>query len=107
MVAVELKLGPKIEAGTPHELFSRTATADPTRHLWAVSPDGQRILQRTADSISGARSGAFPTVANLFALSGRGAARGVAPTNVVQSSAASNGLTVVRNWPSALRKAAK
>ena len=103
--------GPKINAGIPHQLFNHNAPAGavPTTHRWDVSADGQRFFMRTPASIAGGTAtatGGVPTVPANFVPTGQPAATPaqVAPNfNIVPN----NGLTVVRHWTAAFRKAVK
>jgi hypothetical protein len=111
VMAADFTPGPKIEAGIPHLLYSNNAPggADPRRHLFDASPDGQRFFARTASSIAGGVSGTVPTAPPNFltgvpALAAATVGQAGAPSANV---AASNGLTVIRNWTSAVRKAMK
>ena len=106
--AVDFMPGPKINAGIPHQLYSHNAPggAVPTTHRWDVSADGQRFFMRTASSIAGgAAQGGVPSAPSTFITAGQtpgpvqAAPNFAAPTN--------NGLTVVRHWTAAFRKAAK
>ena len=109
VTALDFMPGPKINAGIPHLLYTSNAAggAVPTRHLWDVSADGQRILQRTAASIAGgtAGGGGVPTLPANFISAGQAPA--LATTTTTFSAAANNGLTVVRHWTAAFRKAVK
>jgi Tol biopolymer transport system component/tRNA A-37 threonylcarbamoyl transferase component Bud32 len=109
--AVDFMPGPKINAGIPHQLYSPNAPggAIPTTHRWDVSADGQRFFHRTAISIAGGATtgqGGVPTVPANFIVAGQGQA-GPAPVGPPFASSANNGLTVVRHWTAAFRKAAK
>jgi Tol biopolymer transport system component len=103
-MAVDFKPGPKLDAGAPHELFPNPGftSADPTRHLWSVSPDGQRVLMRT---LAAASTGVTPTVPANFAPAQSGPPTVVATPVAAPAAPASNGLTVVRHWTAAIRKA--
>ena len=111
-MAADFFPGPKIEAGIPHLIYTSNAPggADPTRHLFDVSADGQRFFQRTASSIAGANSagGGVPTVPPNFS-TGTAADGGAAPpaTAPNPNTAANNGLTVIRHWTTPVGKAAK
>ena len=110
VMAVDFMPGPKINAGIPHQLFAPNAPggAVPTTHRWDVSADGQRFLNRTATSIAGGTAqalGGVPTVAPNFLLEGQTTAPLQAPPNF--AAPANNGLTVVRHWTAAFRKAVK
>jgi len=104
--------GPKIEAGVPSVLWLSSLNALPTRHLWDVSPDGQRILLRTqvAQGAQAGRGGAGVAQAVFDPPAGQAAvapARGAGAGVPGQAASASNGLTVVRHWTAVFRKAAK
>jgi serine/threonine protein kinase/Tol biopolymer transport system component len=108
VMAVEIKPGPKIEAGVPHLLFSglaNTISRDPQRHQLAVSPDGQRFLIRIAPGQAGptrGNQGGIPVLPfNLGAGSVGGGAIAAAQGNV------SSGLTVIRNWTAISQKVAQ
>lgn len=112
IMAVDFMPGPKINAGIPHVLynFNATAGADPTRHLFDVSADGQRMFQRSASSIAGGTLGGVPTVPGNFAPANQntttaGPAPGIAAPN--PSLAPANGLTVISHWTAAVRKMVK
>lgn len=111
VMAVDFMPGPKIDAGIPHQLFSPNAPggAVATRHLWDVSADGQRFFVRTASSIAGGTAvGGVPTVPSNFVPAGQVTAAAGQTVNAPPISAApANGLTVVRNWTAAFRKAVK
>jgi dipeptidyl aminopeptidase/acylaminoacyl peptidase len=104
VMAVDIKVGPRIEAGVPHVLFSGGPSAssrDPLRHMWAVSPDGQRFLQRIpAVATANAGRGAAQVAA---AYAGAGAA---AQTAFNGQGLVSSALTVVHNWTAISQKAA-
>jgi Tol biopolymer transport system component/tRNA A-37 threonylcarbamoyl transferase component Bud32 len=109
VMAVDIKPGPRIEAGVPHLLFTglpSTVNRDPTRHQTAVSPDGQRFLLRVPPGPPGQRRGAGSTAPIIFTqfAGGRGgqAAQGQAAQGIVSS-----GLTVIRNWTAVSQKVAQ
>ena len=108
VTALDFMPGPKINAGIPHLLYTSNAAggAVPTRHLWDISADGQRILQRTAASLSGGTAG-VPTLPGNFFISAGQAPAPAQTTGATFSAAANNGLTVVRHWTAAFRKAVK
>jgi Tol biopolymer transport system component/tRNA A-37 threonylcarbamoyl transferase component Bud32 len=110
VMAVDFMPGPKIAAGIPYLLYSNNAPAgaDPTRHLFDASADGQRFFARTASSIAGGVQGAVPTVPSNFVAPGQAQiAAGAQVTVPNPNLAASNGLTVIRNWPATFRKGAR
>ena len=86
-------------------LYWISSGADPTRHLWSVAPDGQRILMRTL-AIAGARGRRRPSPRTSRPLK-----RVRLPPRRwrcrPRQAPASNGLTVVRHWTAAFRKAGK
>jgi len=106
VMAVDIKPGPRIEAGIPHSLFvgfGSPSSSDPARHQWSVTPDGQRFLLRFANGSGAAfrgRQGGTPTVAFTVVT------RGGQPVAGGQAFV-SSGLTVIRHWPSAVEKVAK
>jgi hypothetical protein len=111
VMAVEFMPGPKIDAGIPRQLYSPNAPggAIPTTHRWDVSGDGQRFFHRTQTSIAGGTAtalGGVPSVPPNFVAAGQ--APGT-PTQLAPaiSQAPHNGLTVVRHWVAAFRKAVK
>ena len=99
--------GPKIEVGIPHLVYTSNAPggADPARHLFDVSADGQRFFQRTQSSISGGNTGTVPTVPPNFVATNPLLVAGgqFTPPNPALPNA--NGLTVIRNWTATVRKA--
>jgi serine/threonine protein kinase/Tol biopolymer transport system component len=105
VMTVELKPGPKLDVAAARELFPTPgfSNSDPTRHLWSVTPDGQRILMRTL-AVTG--TGVVPTVPGNF-LPAQQAAPVSAAAVPPAANPASNGLVVVRHWTAAFRKAAK
>jgi serine/threonine protein kinase/Tol biopolymer transport system component len=104
--AVDFMASPRLDAGAPRELFPLTGfgQADPTRHLWSVAPDGQRILMRTL-AIAGA--GVTPTVPSNFVPAQSSPPAAVTVPVLPPANPASNGLTVVRHWTAAVRRAGK
>jgi serine/threonine protein kinase/Tol biopolymer transport system component len=110
VMAADFMPGPKIEAGVPHLLYSSNAPqgADPTRHLFDVSADGQRFFQRTAASIAGNTTavGGVPAAAPNFTNSGD-ADTGPPVVQQNPNTSANNGLTVIRHWTTPVRKALK
>ena len=106
-LAVDFKPGPKIEVGIQHVLWSTNNTTDPTRHLVAVSRDGKLILMRTLTGTSA--RGATPTATVNFLQTGQASAQGgrVGGRGPAPNLPAANGLTVVRHWTAAFRKAPK
>jgi Tol biopolymer transport system component len=105
-MAVDITLGPKLSAGVPHALFrgqNSTVSADPVRHQWAVSPDGQRFLLRVA--IGQRQNRDAGGTANVgINLTFQGAAAGQGTPQRGQQAFVTTGLTVIRNWPAAAGK---
>ena len=107
VMAVDIKPGPRIEAGIPRRLFGAVNLAssrDPVRHQWSVTPDGQRFLLRYANG-SGTllQSGQGGTAAMTF-VAATGGGQPV-PTAGGQAFVTS-GLTVIRHWMAAAAPAA-
>jgi Tol biopolymer transport system component len=111
VMAADFMPGPQISAGVPHLVYTSNAPggADPTRHLFDVSADGQRFFQRTAASIAGANvggGGVLTAPANFTTIAESDA--GVTPAPPPNpNTAAANGLTVIRYWTTPARKAAQ
>jgi Tol biopolymer transport system component len=105
-MAVDVKLGARIEAGIPRRLFGNPdspSARDPVRHQWNVTPDGQRFLLRYANgSGSTVITGGTPIISPN------------APPQVGQPAGAagggqafvSSGLTVIRGWTASATAAA-
>ena len=108
--AVDFMPGPKINAGIPRLLYSPNAPAGavPTTHRWDVSADGQRFFHRTAASIAGGNTaaGGIPTLPPNLVAAGQASAAPAQPAPNF-AAPANNGLTVVRHWTAAFRKAVK
>ena len=99
VMAVDLKLGPGIEAGIPHRLFTGANMAsgrDPIRHQLRVTSDGQRFLLRYANGsgavFRGGQGGTSTVPFNAAAPAGQTIAAAGGQGFV------SSGLTVIRNW---------
>jgi Tol biopolymer transport system component len=103
LMAVDIALGTKIEPGVPRFLFNSTSTnsttMDPTRHMWAALPDGQRFLTRVATGVR--NGGAGTQVSPSFTPPGQAAGGRSGPGTVF------SGLTVLLHWPSALPQGGK
>ncbi len=117
--SVDLKLGAKIEAGVPQALVDSgpgvnnpalARIVDPRRHLWAMTPDGQRFLVWSNPLVFTAAGG--NAVGQLPAAPVQTRGRGN-PSNRGGGSPAlgrgtvSSGLTVVLHWTSSFRKDGK
>jgi Tol biopolymer transport system component len=107
VMAVDIKPGPRIEAGIPHQLFtaySSPSSRDQTRHQWNVTADGQRFLIRYPNGSGAAFRGSQGGTRTVSYL-----ATPRAGQTAVQSGQGfvSAGLTVIRHWPSAVDKARK
>jgi hypothetical protein len=75
-----------------------------------VSADGQRFFVRTASSIAGGVAGGVPTVPPNFVPTGQAPPQAGALTPVAAPNPnlpAANGLTVIRDWTAAVRRAVK
>jgi serine/threonine protein kinase/Tol biopolymer transport system component len=106
-MAVDLKVGTRLEAAAARRIFPSFTTApssrDPARHQWNVTPDGLRFLVRYANNSAAGfldgRSGATPIPFN--------APGALAATQAGAQAFISSGLTVIRNWPAVAGKAGK
>jgi serine/threonine protein kinase/Tol biopolymer transport system component len=112
IMAVEIRPGARIEAGEPRLVFNpvvRAAnTTDPTRHMLAASPDGQRFLLRIPIVVTGGATG-FAQANTTFAPgTGQSGGRGAIFTGTARGgrgfSAGQAGLTVIRNWTAAMAR---
>jgi len=110
IMAVDIKAGAKLEAGIPHLLFMAVFRSpngrDPTRHLLAVTADGQRFLIRVPPGSGRGAPGNLgipqvPPGATTASPAGVGRGGGGSAANPF------NGLTVIQHWPSALGKEEK
>jgi dipeptidyl aminopeptidase/acylaminoacyl peptidase len=106
-MAVDLKLGQQVEASAPRLLavapYNTAVSADPTRHQWAITPDGQRMLVRIPPGrtrTGGRSSEVGPTLGATFTPAGAGAA-----ARAGQPGQVSAGMTVVLQWPAILTRA--
>jgi Tol biopolymer transport system component len=116
IMAVEIQAGARLEAGIPHPLFLAVVRAieagNPTRHVLAVTPDGQRFLLRIPAG-SGGRGSTFgnsgvPEAPVIAATSGSAASAAGAGRGGIGSSALPvTGLTMIQHWAAALGKAQK
>jgi Tol biopolymer transport system component len=106
--AAAIKLGDNLESSVPTPLFTpsnRGATAtDPARHqLWAA-PDGQRFLLRVSSgALGGSGRLGLPTAPPSYSppgsVGGSASRRNRAPQGDL-----ARGLTVIRNWSTAIGK---
>ena len=107
-MAVDLTLGPRLEAGIPRRLFNSHTTApssrDPVRHQWSVTPDGQRFLLRYPNNSAATFSGSQGGAAILTFTS---AAQGAVALTPSGQGTISSGLTVIRHWPAAAGKSTR
>ena len=101
VMAVDIKPGPRIEAGIPHRLFvafNSPSAQDPVRHQWSVTPDGQRFLLRYPNGSGAAfRGGQGGTSTVPFAANQAGQATAAQGGQGFVSS----GLTVIRGFAAA------
>jgi Tol biopolymer transport system component len=104
-MAVDIKPGPRIEAGIPHRLFGMadsTTSRDPVRHQWNVTPDGLRFLVRYGNG-----SGATLGQGGTSIISPNAPVQGGQPVAAGGGQAfVSSGLTVIRGWPAVATAAA-
>jgi serine/threonine-protein kinase len=100
--AVAVRKTPKLEVAPPVQMFNRNFqpgyTNSQTRHQWNVSPDGERFLLRSQHQAM-PTGGSVATVTMTYSVAGAGSASATVVTNPPWA-----GLTVLLNWPSALRK---
>ncbi len=109
VMAVDIRPGPRIEAGIPHRLFvayNSISSRDPVRHQWNVTPDGQRFLLRYPNGSAatlgrGGQGGTSTAPFNAAPQGGQGT-----PAQGGQGFV-SSGLTVIRHWPAAADKEAR
>jgi Tol biopolymer transport system component len=104
IMAVDIKLGTKIEAGIPHLLFTGVNSAfsrDPVRHQWAVTPNGKQFVLRVPGQGGQTRGGRGGTPQVAFNFPGRG---GQGATPAQTQGFVSSGLTVIRNWTALSQK---
>ena len=96
---------PLLAVKTPELMFTINFqpgyTNAPTRHQWALHPDGQRFVLRAPNT--GGRAGGLPAAAPTFAPPG--ATTSGAPTTIPVIP--NLGLTIVLDWQAAMRKASK
>jgi hypothetical protein len=96
---------PALSVRTPELMFTINFqggyTNAPTRHQWALHPDGDRFLIRAPNT--GGRAGGLPAAAPTFTPPGTSSAG--APSAI--ATIPNLGLTVILDWQAALRKAAK
>ena len=109
-MAVDITLGPKLTAGVPQRLFAAgplgtAISSSPVRHQWAVTANGQRFLARIPPAQAQFRGGVVTVPAVTFATNqNRPGQPATAPTS--GQGFVSSGLTVIRDWPVALKKEA-
>jgi Tol biopolymer transport system component len=102
---VDLKLGAKIEPGSPRVIAasptSTTTSGDPTRHMWSIAADGSFLVRVPVGSTQGGAGTTAPIVTPTYTPAGQSGASVSARTNVT------NGLTAVLHWTSMLPKGGK
>jgi Tol biopolymer transport system component len=109
-MGVDIPLGPKLHASVPQRLFAAgplntVISSSPVRHQWAVTPNGQRFLARVPAAQN--NRGGLVTVPNIpFALTGQNRPGQPATAPTSGQGFVSSGLTVIRDWPVALKKEA-
>ena len=112
IMAVDFTPGPKIESGAPRFLFSPVMRADntinPTRHMLAASPDGQRFLLRIPIVQTGTQAGRPQANTTYVPSTGQAGGRGAIFTGAARGgrgfAAGEAGLTVVRHWTTSVAK---
>ena len=112
IMEVDLTFGSRIEASPPRRLFfvpALLSAQDATRHMMAVTGDGERFLVRYPNTGGlgvlappGARGGATGVSFNYTPAQGGQVAAAVGRGNVFTNNPPL-GLTVIRQWPSLLR----
>ncbi len=109
-MVVEITADPQLDVGSPQQLFTMTFQpgygTNPTRHQWAVSPDGRRFLAR-APHLAGAGGGRGRTGGPASApvsYTPPGARGAAAPTAGRGAPVPDFGLTVVLDWPAGIRE---
>ena len=101
MMAVQIGTTPLLSVGTPQTLFTRNFQPGYTnspRHQWAVAPDGQQFLIRAAHQ---APTGAASLMTAQLTYTPPGATTTAAGAPLVPPP---GGLTILLNWPSAIKK---
>jgi Tol biopolymer transport system component/serine/threonine protein kinase len=112
IMAVDIRPGARIEAGAPRLLFNpvinQQNTRDATRHMLAVSPDGERFLLRVPLVAVGTQSGRPQANTTYAPATGQSGGPGAIFSGGARGgrgfSAGEAGLTVVRNWTAAAAK---
>jgi eukaryotic-like serine/threonine-protein kinase len=109
IMAADMNLAANLSASIPHLLFvglNSAVSREPTRHQWAVTPNGQRFLIRVAPGQGqrgGPNLGGMPGVPPQFpGVAGQPGVAAQGGLNFVSS-----GLTVLRNWPALFKKGAQ
>ncbi len=109
VMAVDIKAGAKLESGAPRILFTTRNTnptsMDPSRHMMAVTPDGQRFLMRSLLNNRGALNAFSASLVPLAPTSYRPTGdAGGASVNLGRGATSrflgdiSAGLTVIQHW---------
>ncbi len=110
VMALDIKTGGKLESGVPRILFlggtGRSEARDPSRHMLAVTPDGQRLLLRGLAGRALAASGSSVPFAQLFASGQAGGFDAFRRRGGILNDI-SNGLTVVQHWTAGAGKGDK
>ena len=105
-MAVDLKLGTRIEPSVPRQLGSAPSThstaADPLRHMWSLTSDNRALLRVTPGAgVAGTGAGAAPVLAPTFTPAGQTSAAASSRGTVT------SGLTAILHWTSALQQAGR
>jgi hypothetical protein len=107
-VDIDLKPGGVLSSGAPREVFgglfvgNNAGAANPTRHMWDLSPDGKRFLVRLSNAPAAPANtpgAALPQAPITYTQAGQAGQGAPVP------GPRSTGLTVIQNWASAPGKA--
>jgi hypothetical protein len=105
VMSVAIRKAPALGVAAPVQLFTRNQqpgyTNAPHRHQWSVSPDGERFLLRATHQARVVGTEGIASAPPNFTPPGTAAA--AAPAQA--QNPPSGGLTILLNWPAAIRKA--
>ena len=98
VMVVDMTFTPALSPGIPRQLFigaNVSASRDPVRHQWSVTPDGQRFLIRLGNNsgTTGGNRGGTPSAPASFTAATTPAGATGSPSGL------SHSLTVLLNWP--------
>jgi hypothetical protein len=107
-MAVDIVTRPQLSVGSPRLLFTMNYqpgySNSPTRHEWAVSPEGQRFLVR-APNVGARGGGGLVTAPMTFTPAGAGTTG--AQTTTAPANVPNYGLTVVLDWLAGIKRGGK